>query len=110
MEDKLSERPVTEGTLFRIGSISKSFVALSAMMLVEEGRLDLQAPLRELAPEIEFTNRWEKTHPVRMVHLMEHTTGWDDLALREYAQNIYPPISLREGLAFDPRSRTCSRG
>ena len=106
VEDKISERPVTEGTIFRIGSITKSFVALSAMMLVEEAKLDLQTPLRELAPEIAFTNRWEESDPVRIVHLMEHTTGWDDLAFREYAHNVYPPISLREGLDFDPRSRT----
>ncbi|MFP6896675.1 MAG: serine hydrolase domain-containing protein [Roseibacillus sp.] len=104
--DTNSKQPVTDGTLFRIGSISKSFVALSAMMLVEEAKLDLQTPLRELAPEIRFQNRWEETHPVRVVHLMEHTTGWDDLAMREYAHDVDPPISLRKGLVFDPRSRT----
>jgi CubicO group peptidase (beta-lactamase class C family) len=97
---------VTERTVFRIGSISKSLVALSAMILVEEAKLDLQSPLRELAPEIRFQNRWAEEHPVRILHLMEHTTGWDDLALREYSHNVEPPISLREGLAFDPHSRT----
>ena len=104
--NKESGQRVTEGTVFRIGAISKSLVALSAMILVEEAKLDLQLPLRELAPEIRFQNRWAEEHPVRMLHLMEHTTGWDDWALREYAHNVEPPISLREGLVFDPRSRT----
>ena len=39
-------------TLFRIGSTSKMFVALSVLQLVEEGRLSLDDKLADLAPEI----------------------------------------------------------
>ena len=103
--DRETGEPVTADTVFRIGSISKSFVALAALMLVEEGLLDLDTPLRELAPEIEFDNPWRDTDPVRVVHLLEHTTGWDDLALRDYAHDVEPPISLREGLDYNPQTR-----
>jgi CubicO group peptidase (beta-lactamase class C family) len=103
--DRETGEPVTADTVFRIGSIGKTFVALAALMLVEEGSLDLDTPVRELAPEIEFDNPWRDTDPVRVVHLLEHTTGWDDLALRDLAHNVEPPISLREGLDYNPKTR-----
>ncbi|MBT8070894.1 MAG: beta-lactamase family protein [Gammaproteobacteria bacterium] len=95
-----------ENTLFRIGSTSKMFVALSILKLVEEGRLSLDDRLADLAPDVEFENRWEDTDPVRVVHLLEHTTGWDDIHLREYAHNDPTPATLKEGLDYHPHSRT----
>src|SRR5688500_13164351 len=67
-----------EHTLFRIASISKMFVALSILKLEEQGKLTLEDEVRSHVPEIAFENRWEDTDPVRIVHLLEHTTGWDD--------------------------------
>jgi CubicO group peptidase (beta-lactamase class C family) len=92
-------------TMFRIGSVSKMFVALAVLQLVEQGRLSLDDRVADLAPEIEFDNRWEASDPVRVVHLLEHTTGWDDLHLPEYAHNDPTPATLREGLDFHPHSR-----
>jgi CubicO group peptidase (beta-lactamase class C family) len=83
--------------------VSKSFIALAVVRLCEEGRLSLDAPLRELAPEVAFTNPWEDTYPVRVAHLLEHTTGFDDLHLKEYA---FLDGSLREALAVNPAPRT----
>ncbi len=97
---------VTPDTLFRIGSITKMFAGLSALKLAEEGRLDLDAPVRGLVPEVAFKNRWENESPVRVVHLLEHTTGWDDLHFREYASNEAEPLTLLQGLAICPASRT----
>lgn len=77
--DLKTKAPVTDETTFRAGSISKSFTALLAMTLVEDGKLNLDARLADVAPGIGFDNPWEKTDPVRIVHLMEHTTGWHDL-------------------------------
>jgi len=92
-------------TLFRIGSTSKMFVALSVLQLVEEGRLSLDDKVADLVPEIEFENPWEDTNPVRVAHLLEHTTGWDDIHLPEYAHNDPTPATLKEGLDFHPHSR-----
>ena len=39
------------GTLFRIGSVSKTFTSLLALELVDEGRLDLDAPANDYLPE-----------------------------------------------------------
>lgn len=92
-------------SMFRIGSTSKMFVALSVLKLVEEGRLSLDDKVVDLVPEIEFKNQWESSDPVRIVHLLEHTTGWDDIHLPEYGHNDPAPASLKEGLDFHPHSR-----
>ena len=98
--------PADENTMFRIGSISKMFVALAALKLVEEGRLDLDARLRDLAPEIEYDNPWESMNPVRLVHLLEHTSGWDDMHPAERAYPNAKGIDLESALAIHPDSRT----
>jgi len=85
--DLENNRPVTDKTMFRIGSITKSFVAVSVMMLVEKGQLSLDDPIKELAPELSFKNQWEYANPVQLVHLLEHTAGFDDMHLMEYATN-----------------------
>lgn len=94
-----------ENSMFRIGSTSKMFVALAVLKLVEEGKLSLNDRVSDLAPDIAFENRWEDTDPVRLVHLLEHTTGWDDIHLPEYAHNDPSPVTLKEGLDFHPHSR-----
>ena len=102
--DVASNRPATADTLFRIGSTSKAFVSLSILKLAREGKLSLEDPVAKLAPEVAFENRWEATDPVRVVHLLEHTTGWDDMHLKEYA-NDAQGIDLRAALEFGRASR-----
>ncbi len=93
-------RPATAATLFRIGSISEIFVALSVLRLQEKGYLGLQDPVRVLAPALGVHNRWSRSHPLTLDHLLEHTGGLDDLTMRESAHSAPTPISLREGLAL----------
>ena len=97
-------QPANADTLFRIGSTSKAFVSLSILKLVDEGKLSLNDPVRKLIPEIWFENRWEATDSVRVVDLLEHTTGWDDLHLPEYAKDA-KGMTLREGLDYYHHSR-----
>jgi CubicO group peptidase (beta-lactamase class C family) len=103
--DVASNRATTADTLFRIGSTSKAFVALSVLILANRGKLSLDDPVHKLAPEVWFENRWEATDPVRVVHLLEHTTGWDDMHLREYAKDWPGTMGLREALDYDHHSR-----
>lgn len=94
----------TEKTMFRIGSTSKMFVSLAILKLQEEGKINLKEKVYDLIPEIGFENPWRKTSPILVEHLLEHTTGWDDMHLTEYALNK-PELSLKEGLDFHPHSR-----
>jgi CubicO group peptidase (beta-lactamase class C family) len=81
LADVEHKRPVMPNTLFRIGSVTKTFVAVGLMQLVEQGKLSLNDEVRKLAPEIPIDNPWEATDPVRVVHLLEHTAGFDDMHL-----------------------------
>jgi CubicO group peptidase (beta-lactamase class C family) len=103
--DVAAGKPVTAGTLFRIGSASKSFVSLSILWLQESGLLNLSDRVRGHAPEIAFENPWEEVAPVRLEHLLEHTAGFDDIHLTEFMFGT-PSTTLREMLDFHPDSRT----
>ena len=105
LADVASNRPATAETLFRIGSISKGFVSLSVLKLQQEGRLNLQDTLRSRAPDLEFNNPWEATDPVRIVNLLEHTAGWDDLSIRDFATDFPDDRTLKEGLDISRASR-----
>lgn len=106
LADVASNRANTADTLFRIGSTSKAFASLSILMLADQGKLSLDDPVHKLAPEVWFENRWGTTDPIRIVHLLEHTTGWDDMHLREYAKPAPDTMTLRDGLDYDHHSRS----
>jgi CubicO group peptidase (beta-lactamase class C family) len=77
--------------MFRIGSITKGFVALSVLKLREEGKIALDAKVSDLAPEISIVSPWDRTDPVRVVNLLEHTAGFNDFSLAELYDFDAPP-------------------
>lgn len=79
LADRDGKTPVTADTQFRVGSITKSIVALGVARLAEQGRLDLDRPLAELMPEIDVTNAWAASSPISLAHALEHTAGFDDM-------------------------------
>ena len=95
--DVANHTPVTPDTLFRIGSTSKAFVSLSLLKLQREGKISLNDTLASRAPDLAFANRWEATSPVRLVHLLEHTTGWDDMAMCEYGYDAPDAMTIASG-------------
>ncbi len=77
------ERPVVaDETLFRPGSISKTFTWTAVMQLVEQGKLDLDAPLQQYVPEIDLPDNFGK--PITMAHLMTHRPGLEDGAFDHF--------------------------
>jgi CubicO group peptidase (beta-lactamase class C family) len=82
--DLATNRDVTGDTMFRVGSITKGFVALSALQLAERGKLSLDEKVADVAPEIPVVNPWEATNPVTLANLLEHTAGFDDFSLAEF--------------------------
>ena len=104
--DRATARPVAADTLFRVGSISKSFVALALVQLAEQGRIDLRAPVAALAPELAIGNRWADVQPITVAHLLEHTAGFDDIHPNEmYAPLAAEAMPLAAVLARNPASR-----
>ncbi|MES1223809.1 MAG: serine hydrolase [Bacteroidota bacterium] len=94
-------------TLFRMGSITKMFVSLSVLKLIQEGKLGLNDELKKVAPEIPFKNEWEATHPVRIVHLLEHTAGFDDMKLNRMCSQDKKEYSAKEMMLLQQHSLVC---
>jgi CubicO group peptidase (beta-lactamase class C family) len=64
----------TTDTLFLIGSITKVFTTTLIMQLVEEGKVELDAPVRRYVPELRLADA-EGTETVTVRHLLTHTSG-----------------------------------
>jgi CubicO group peptidase (beta-lactamase class C family) len=67
--------PVTPDTLFQIGSTTKTVTGTAAMRLVEQGKLDLDTPIRIYLPELRLADE-QVAASVTMRHLFNHTGGW----------------------------------
>ena len=68
--------PVDEDTLFQFGSTGKTLTASAVMRLVEQGLVDLDAPVRTYVPELELKDE-EVARTVTVLHLLNHSAGWD---------------------------------
>jgi len=98
-----ANRDIACDTEFRVGSISKTFVALALLKLEEEGKINLQARVRDLAPEAGIQNAWESSNPVRVVNLLEHSSGFDDMSFSEvYNTKDAPNIALLQVFQAHP--------
>lgn len=96
---------VKENTLFRAGSISKTIAAIAIMQLIEKGKINLNSPINQLAPEITIINPWKDVYPITLLHLLEHTAGFDDIHFQEYVVNG-AQMTTKEALEFSPDTRT----
>jgi CubicO group peptidase (beta-lactamase class C family) len=67
--------PVTRDTLFQVGSITKTFTGTMVMQLVEQGKIDLDAPVRKYIKDFRLRDR-EVQRRVTVRHLLTHTGGW----------------------------------
>ncbi len=66
---------VTPDTLFQTGSISKTFTGTILMRLVEDGKVDLDAPVRTYLPKFKLSDK-DVAEKVTIRHLLTHTGGW----------------------------------
>ncbi|HUR02058.1 MAG TPA: serine hydrolase domain-containing protein [Nonomuraea sp.] len=68
--------PVTTDSLFQIGSISKVWTATLALQLVEDGKLDLDLPVRAYLPEFRLTDESAAAR-ITTRQLLCHTAGFE---------------------------------
>src|SRR4051812_15601828 len=73
VEDPL---PVTTHTVFPIASISKTFAATAMMRLVEQGKVDLRAPVQRYIPDFRVADS-VVSRDVTVWHLLTHLGGWE---------------------------------
>ena len=73
MADRENSVPVDPATVFNIGSVSKVYVATAVMLLVDEGKIDLDAPAVRYLPEFFMADPRYVGITVRM--LLNHSSG-----------------------------------
>uniref|UniRef100_A0AAU2JV53 Beta-lactamase family protein n=1 Tax=Streptomyces sp. NBC_00049 TaxID=2903617 RepID=A0AAU2JV53_9ACTN len=66
--------PVDERTVFVLGSVTNTFTATVLMRLVEEGRIELDAPVRRYVPELVLAHE-RAAAEIAVLHLLNHTAG-----------------------------------
>src|SRR5438034_7259566 len=74
--DQNSARPVTEETMFQAASISKTITALAAMLMVQDGRLQLDGDINEVLKSWKVpSSRLTAERKVTLRELLSHTAG-----------------------------------
>ncbi len=71
MADVENQVPATPDTIYRLASISKMFTAVAALQLVEQGKLDLAAPIQQYVPS--FPKKDQGTVTAEL--LLKHQSG-----------------------------------
>ena len=68
--------PVTPETIFTIASISKTVTATAIMRLIEQGKIELKAPVQKYLPAFRVQDE-AVSREVSIWHLLTHTPGWE---------------------------------
>ena len=93
--------PLSQSSLFDIGSTQKQFTAAAVLLLVEEGRLSLSDDIRKHLPDLP-----DYGHTVTVDHLLTHTGGIRDwtgmLPLAPEGTDVLTLIHRQRGLDFAP--------
>ena len=100
--DEDAARAFEVGTLTRIASVAKPMTAIAVMQLVEQGKVDLDAPIQTYLPE--FPVKAEGTITVRQ--LLQHTSGTGAYLTTKERENTtyYPTLSDALGIFQDRKS------
>jgi len=70
---------VAEDTIFRIASLTKTFIAVAVMQLVERGLVDLDAPANQYLRAYQLVPARSGWRPATLRHLLTHTAGIREL-------------------------------
>ena len=84
--DEANEIKATADTVYRIGSISKLFTAMSVMQLSERGDIDINEPLMTYLPEFKIKSRFQEIKPVTIRSILTHHSG---LPSDRYSDAVY---------------------
>jgi CubicO group peptidase (beta-lactamase class C family) len=89
LADIASNTPMSEDTVFRIGSITKTFTAIAVMQLWEQGLIDLDAPANDYLRAYKLIPAKTIHRPATVRHLLTHTSGIPEVV---YPSRIFGPV------------------
>lgn len=97
LADREAGRPVRLDTPFRFASVTKPFTVMTAMKLIEQGRLSPDDPVSRHLPEFRPGVADGAAAPVTVAHLMEHTAGLD-YRFNQPSGGLYDRAGISDGL------------
>ena len=95
--------PMTADTPMYIGSVSKSFTALALLQLVEQGKIDLNAPVQTYLPWFTLADK-DAAAKIIVQHLLGHSSGLSDLQYLELTR-LANHASIEDGVRDLRRAR-----
>jgi CubicO group peptidase (beta-lactamase class C family) len=93
--DIASNTPITEDTVFRVASITKTFTAIAVMQLWEQGLVDLDAPTTDYLRAYRLIPVQPSCRPATPRHLLTHTAGVGEVA---HASGVFQPPEFGESV------------
>lgn len=115
VQDPESGIPVDEHTVFRVGSVTKTFTGATLLQLRDAGTLDLDDPVVEAVPELaSVVAPTADSPPITYRHLVTHTSGLPRVGDLDYFSRPDEPVTEADLLAaldgvqleFAPGTRT----
>ncbi|MEM9495393.1 MAG: serine hydrolase domain-containing protein [Pseudomonadota bacterium] len=105
----LDEKTPVSGheTLFRIGSVSKTFTWTAVMMLAERGFIDLDADVNQYLQGMEIPDAFDA--PVTLNDLMAHRAGFEE-SFKVFSYDDEDGVSLTDALKADMPARVFPPG
>ena len=96
-KDLESKTPVTEKTLFGIGSVTKGFTSFAAAILVDQGKLDFDVPINDYMPSFRLYTDY-LTNNVTVRDVLSHRTG-----IPGYSSALYYTGATRHEMLYKMR-------
>jgi CubicO group peptidase (beta-lactamase class C family)/D-alanyl-D-alanine dipeptidase len=93
-QDEKHTVPVSDGTVFRAGSITKLFTDMALMLAVKEGRVSLEEPVSKYIPDFHPNNPFAVALNCR--HLVSHTSGLAREPPRGHYFDNRPEVTLQD--------------
>lgn len=98
-----SKRPLSAADRVQVGSVTKTLLATGIFRLVTINKLNLDTPIEKILPGIRFENQWASSNPVTLRHLLDHTSGMEDLRFWQlFSKKVNPNTQLMDNFSRDP--------
>ncbi|MEM7765425.1 MAG: serine hydrolase domain-containing protein [Pseudomonadota bacterium] len=75
---------MTGDTRVQVGSVTKVLISMGVLRMVSTGALSLDQSVEALLPELSWQNAWRDRAPITIRHLLEHTSGLDNIRMWQF--------------------------
>jgi CubicO group peptidase (beta-lactamase class C family) len=91
--DQVNQIKVSPSTIYRVGSVSKLFTAISVMQLAEKGKLNIDSPIQNYIPEFNIKSRLANQGVITPKNLLTHHSGIPSDIYHQFFSNNPEPFT-----------------